>query len=218
MQKIYISITLFFLFIISGCGGTPSPMDKLNVEEYKIVMGRKDFQKKQNADINFIIDKKTDNALVELSDAHIKIMFKINLDRNSKYIQTIRLIQRNTLNLNRLLIPKKDYYYDSVSNAVYVSFVIPYIYLLDNKIYFNLQMNIADKNMKLHQRVLVLLIKTKPMRDNGEKYMSFQYEKDFKGNNIDPYIKSMIKKELQHTNVKRFDTSYKKRNIVIFEE
>jgi len=225
MLKLFTKITLpaLLLSLLVGCGGSSNKeLEGLNDVEYKIVQERLDFEKNQNADINFEIDKNTDESLTMLLDAHTKIMYKINLkgEKNSKIksILNVTLNSTGRINIHKLLIERKDYYFDSVNNALYVAIEVPYIYLLDKKCSLTLDLTMATKKRYLAKRSIKMLYETAPMRDNGENYMSFAYEKSFESDDVDEFILSMIQSELKQANLAHFDAAYKKRHNTFFQE
>ena len=81
MLKIFTkSLLISFIILLSvGCGSSNKELEGLNETDYKIVQERLDFERIQKTDMNFDIDKDTDKSLTMLLDAHIKIMYKINL-------------------------------------------------------------------------------------------------------------------------------------------
>ncbi len=222
MLKMFTKILLVSSIVILsvGCSSSNKELDGLNDTEYKIVKERQDFEKAQKADMNFNIDKNTDKSLTMLLDAHIKIMYKINLKGEKrtkiKNILYIELNSKKRVHLNKLLIEKKDYYFDSVNNAVYIAIVVPYIYLLDKKFTLDIDMTMVTNKRQLATREVSMLYETAPMQDNKEDYISFKYSKNFEADNIDPYILSMINSELEHANLSAFDSAYKKRHQKIF--
>ena len=224
MLKIFTKISFVSLLILLsvGCGSSNKELSGLNDNDYKIVKERLDFEKAQKADMNFDIDKDTDKRLTLLLDAHVKIMYKINLkgEKRTK-IKNVLYIEVNSnkrVQLNKLLLEKKDFYFDSVNNAVYVAIEIPYIYLLDKKFKLSLDMTMATSKRQLVKRAVSMLYETAPMSDNDENYMSFKYSKNFEADSVDPYILSMIESELQSTNLSAFDSDYKARHTKIFGE
>ena len=222
MLKIFTkSLLVTFIVLLSvGCGSSNKELAGLNENDYKIVQERLDFEKAQKADMNFDIDKSTDKSLTMLLDAHVKIMYKINLagEKRTK-IKNILFIELNSnrrVQLNKLLLEKKDFYFDSVNNAVYVALEIPYIYLLDGKFTLDVAMTMVTSKRQLVKRDVTMMYETAPMKDNDENYMSFQYTKNFESQNVDPYITSMINRELKSANLTAFDSDYKKRHQKIF--
>jgi len=213
--------TLLFSFLV-GCSSGNKELKGLNDAEYRIVQGRLDFEKSQDADINFEIDKNTDKSLTMLLDADTKIMYKINLKGQkrdkTKSILSVFETAKGRVNLNKLLIEKKDYYFDSVNNALYVAIEVPYIYLLDKKTSLELNIMMATKNRTLSVRNIKMLYETAPMKENGEKYMSFKYVKSFESDDVDEFILSEIKNELKHVDMKHFSDAYKKRHSKFFQD
>lgn len=211
-----ILIVSIIVLLGSGCGSTNKQLDGLNENDYKIVQERLDFEKAQNAYMNFDIDKNTNESLTLLLDAHVRIMYKINLKGQKKTkvksILHIDLTSDKRVHLDKLLIEKKDYYFDSVNNAVYLALDIPYIYLLDKKFSLNLSLAMITNKRKFVQRDITMLYETGPMKDNDENYMSFKYSKNFEADNVDPFILSMIQSEVQNANLSAFDTQYKNRH------
>jgi len=222
MLKIFTkSLLISFIVLLSvGCGSSNKELQGLNETDYKIVQERLDFERIQKADMNFEIDKNTDKSLTMLLDAHIKIMYKINLagvkKTKIKNILYVEVKSSKRVQLNKLLLEKKDYYFDSVNNAVYVAVNIPYIYLLDNKFKLDISLSMVTKKRQFVKRDVTMMYETGPMRDNGENYMSFKYEKNFESENLDAYVRSMIQSELRSANLSAFDTNYKSRHRKLF--
>jgi hypothetical protein len=222
MLKLFTKTLLASLLalLVVGCGSSNNELDGLNENDYKIVKERLDFEKAQNAYMNFDIDKDTDDSLTLLLDAHVKIMYKINLKGQKKNkvknVLHIDLTSNDIVHLDKLLLEKKDYYFDSVNNAVYVAITIPYLYLLDKNFEMKLSLSMATTKRQLVRRTINMRYETAPMADNNEDYMSFKYVKNFEADNIDPFILSLIKKELEHANISAFDDNYIKRHQKIF--
>lgn len=215
------SLLISFIVLLSvGCGSSNKELAGLNETDYKIVQERLDFERIQRADMNFDIDKNTDTSLTMLLDAHIKIMYKINLNGVKKTkIKNILYVELNShkrVQLNKLLLEKKDYYFDSVNNAVYVAVEIPYIYLLDNEFKLDIALTMITNKRQLVTRDVTMLYETAPMRDNGENYMSFKYERNFESENLDAYVRSVIRSELRSANLSAFDNDYKSRHKKLF--
>ncbi|SFV58763.1 hypothetical protein MNB_SM-7-1384 [hydrothermal vent metagenome] len=219
-------ISLFFVGIFSlfvvGCSSKNGELDGLSGEDYRIVQERLEFEKLQKAYMKFEIDKTSNKNLTLLLDGHVKIMYKINLagekKERIKSILYVELLSKEPVKVDRLLLEKRDYYFDSVNNALYVAVEIPYIYLLDKKYHFDLNLVMMRKDRKLVTRKIGMYYKTAPMRDNSEPYMSFKYEKSFESDEIDPLIITFIKKELQYANLKAFDQAYLKRHEELLSE
>jgi len=222
MLKIFTkSLIIASILLLSiGCGSSNKELAGLSDTEYKIVKERLDFEKAQKADMNFEIDKNTDKSLTLLLDAHVKIMYKINLKgakkTKIKNVLHIELTSNKRVHLDKLLLEKKDFYFDSVNNAVYVAVDVPYIYLLDKKFKLNISMTMVTNKRQYARRDVTMLYETAPMKDNDENYMSFKYEKNFESDNVDAYILSMIEQELQQANLSAFDSEYKKRHSKFF--
>jgi hypothetical protein len=222
MLKIFTkSLLISFIILLSvGCGSSNKELEGLNETDYKIVQERLDFERIQKVDMNFDIDKDTDKSLTMLLDSHIKIMYKINLagvkKTKIKNILYVELNSNKRVQLNKLLLEKKDYYFDSVNNAIYVSVEIPYIYLLDNKFKLDISLSMVTNKRQLVKRDVTMMYETRPMRDNDENYMSFKYEKNFESQDLDSYIRSMIHSELQNANLSAFDKDYKSRHRKLF--
>lgn len=216
---------IFYAFVltllVSACSSTNKELDGLDEVSYKIVQERLDFEKNQNPAMTFEIDKNTDSSLSMLLDAHIKIMYKINLKGSkSSKVKSILHIELNSdkrVKLHKLLIQKNDYYFDSVNNAVYVVIDMPYIYMLDKKLTLELSMSMITKKRKLVTRDISMHFETAPMQDNDEKYMSFKYENSFNSDKVDPFILSMIRSELRKSNKSNFDSDYVNRHKKLFE-
>ena len=222
MLKMFTKVSLlsFLITLIVGCGSSNKELSGLSDYDYKIVKERLDFERAQNADMNFDIDKNTNKSLTLLLDAHVKIMYKINLaGENKTKIKNVLFIELNSnkrIQLNKLLLERKDFYFDSVNNAVYVAIEVPYIYLFDKKFKLDVAMTMVTNKRQLVTRNISMMYETGPMSDNGESYMSFKYEKNFESNNLDDFISATIEDELRAANLSAFDKSYKNRHPKFF--
>jgi len=218
MLKILTKVLLvsFVALLSVGCGSSNNELSGLDEKDYKIVKERLDFEKAQKAYMTFDIDKNTDKSLTLLLDAHVKVMYKINLKGEKKTkiknVLFIELSSNSKVHLEKLLLEKKDYYFDSVNNAVYVAIEIPYIYMLDKDFKLELDLTMATAKRKLAKRHVTMNYETAPMKDNDENYMSFKYSKNFESYDVDPYILSMIELELKNTNLSAFDKEYVNRH------
>jgi len=212
MRKLFISLLLFLTFFMLGCNGGNAELDGLNDIEYKIVRQRLDFEKNQKVDMNFEVESATDKALVMLSDAHVKIMFKINLgEKTKKEIKSLLHIRQKATKhivIDKLLVEKKDYFFDSVNQAVYVAMSVPYIYMLDNRLKVDLEIVGISRKRILKTRNLTLYFEMKPMKENSKRYLSFEYLKSFDDENVDEMTQSIIAKELMQTNKKHLQKEY----------
>ena len=210
MLKIYISILFVSVVLfISGCGAG-GELSGLNQNEYKIVKERQEFEKNQNAMMTFEVQNDTNDMLTMLLDAHVKIMYKINIDAVSK-VASVSLIESKNLNLNKILIPTKDYYYDSVNESLYLAVDIPYIYMLENEL--SLDVNIIGsrgigKKSTAFSKNIKINFQTQPMKANGQEYMSFEFEDGILSKDVDPFILCMIKMEVESANIDRFSQGY----------
>ena len=228
LQTVTKIFTLLFLLLFTlSCGSKSSSYrssthssshTKLNKNDYKIVQERMDFERNQQADMTFEIDKNTDTSLTMLLDAHVRIMYKINLKKKMRNVLYAELISKKRVLFNKLLIEKRDFYFDSVNNTIYLVVSIPYIYLLDGKFKLDVAFHMIDKRRKQYTRNVELYYETKAMKENGEKYMSFKFVDDFNSPNVDRYIKSMMIRELKNSYVPAFERSYKKRHRKIFRD
>lgn len=211
-------VALILLF--TACSSRNKELEGLDDASYKIVQERLDFEKNQQPAMTFEIDKNTNKSLSMLLDAHVKIMYKINLqgEKRSK-VKSILHIESSAnkkVKLHKLLIQKNDYFFDSVNNAVYLVIDIPYIYMLDKKLKLEISMSMVTKERELKQRNITMLFETGAMSDNGEKYMSFKYEKSFDSPDVDEYILSTIESELQHSKRSHFEKEYLARHRELF--
>lgn len=207
-------------YLLSGCANhTNNALDGLNEMEYKIVQERLDFEKNQNADMQFEINAYTNVATQMLLDAHVKIMYKINLkqDEPIKSVIHTTLSANNQMHFEKLLIEKKDYFFDSVNQALFLAIEIPYIYLLDNSTTLHLDIAMMNKKRQLRHRSIDITYETRAMQENSEDYMSFKFEKSFDSPNVDNYILKMIKNELRQAYLPAFDDAYKQRHSKLFE-
>jgi hypothetical protein len=203
------TIMVFGALFFTGClGGASNELDGLNENEYQIVKERQDFEKKTQADINFDIESGTNENVTLLMDAHVTVMYRVAL-QDIKEITNIRLQEKKHLNINKLLIATKDYYYDSVNNALYVALRIPYVYMLESSFTYTMDIAMVDIQKLAQQRSLSLVFKSKPMSDNDESFLSFTYEDSFLSDNIDPFILNTIEAERAQTNLGRFSVEYR---------
>ena len=54
------------------------------------------------------------------------------------------------------------------------------------------------------------------MKDNGNKYPSFQYTKSFDSKDLDHFIISAVLQEKKHTNLARFNKGYIQKHKTFF--
>lgn len=218
MLKSYISLLLiatatFFV----GCGGASSELDGLNENEYQIVKERQDFEKKIAADMVFNIANETRENLTMLMDAHVTIMYRIEL-AGIKEISVAQLVEDEFLNINKTLIATRDFYYDSVNQALYFAVDVPYIYMLENHFSYKLHLSMIDQNKMYANKTVTLQFRAQPMSDNGESYLSFTYEDSILSDDVDPFILSTIEQELTQTNVARFAPNYRQKYASLLGE
>lgn len=206
MLKLFINFLLLSLIIfLIGCSSSVEPgMKKSN---YQIIKEREEFEKKVNADLITTIENNTHTSLSLLMDAHVKILYKIDLPQTYE-VSLVKLKEDKNLNINKYLIPIKDYYHDTVTEALYLALEIPYIHILDNELSYSLQITTTNKKKEYKEKKYTLVFRTKPMSDNGEKYLSFEYKNSFYDEDIDPFIKAMIIQEKQNANLNRFSKEY----------
>ena len=203
--------TLFF-----GCGGGNPELANLTEQEYKIVTERLDFEKNFDADMNFVVTSEAKSTKTMLMDAHVKIMYRIEMPKDIREVLAVRFEEKERVRLDKLMIPKKDYFYDSVNKAVFVGMKIPYIYMLDGILRTTLLVGYTDKARRFHTRALPIVFETRPMEENGQKYPSFRYLESFDSEKVDSFIVEAIRQEVRHANISRFDKEYIARHKALF--
>jgi hypothetical protein len=214
MLKLFINLLILSLsFFILGCGGASGEAG-MGKSSYQIIKEREDFEQKANAHITTTIEANTHTSLAMLMDAHVKILYKIDLPQTYD-ISLIALNEGKNLNIHRFLIPTKEYYYDSVSKALYLTLEVPYIHLLDNELTYSLELTTTNLAKLYETKEYTLVFRTKPMADNGEEFLSFEYKNSFDDANIDAFIKNTIALEKQNAAIQRFSADYVKRHASI---
>lgn len=211
-----LSINLFLLSLgvfILGCGGASNGIDK---SSYQIIKEREDFEQKANAHLTTNIEANTYMSLALLMDAHVKILYKIDMPQTYD-VSLIAIDESKNLNIHRFMLPTKEYYYDSVTKALYLTLEVPYIHILDNELVYTLKLYTTNVAKQYEEKKYTLAFRTKPMADNGEEYLSFEYKNSFDDADIDEFIKNTIALEKQSAAIQRFSADYVRRHASVLK-
>ena len=206
MMKKLISLAIIGLF--TGCS-IFTPMTEEEKKAYQIMLERKSFEDHHLASQQFKIDAATKKFSTMLLDAHTPFIYAIALPQY-KEVGAVELVIDKGWNVDNLLVPKKDFFWDSVNKELLLPLTIPYIYMLDNEISLKAKIHgVIDRSLVINEKEI--LFYHKPLEDNDETYLSFSYLNSLKNEKIDPFIKAQVKSEFEKLNKTRVSKAIIKR-------
>ena len=202
-MKLFLNILLIIAF--AGCASTT-----LNTQ-YKMSREKKAFIDNLTAMGVIQIDKNSLKTITILPEAGNNIVFRTTIE-DAKNIVAIELTETKNLNLNQLLIKEKEYFYDRKNHELLISFNMPYLYFLKGSIDIKTKILYLTKDKKIRTMNRSFVFKYKPMKNNGEDYLSYKYiDMDTKKlDNLDNINQKHIKEEIELIDKNRVSSSYRK--------
>ena len=211
---LYKLIIFISALILSGCGVSQSQLNPetglaYTEKEYAIILDRKEFEEKISAGATVDVDQNAKVISTMLIEPGNPIMYKVKM-KGIKNVHGLQLIEKERLNLNRVLVDHTDYIWDSVNHELLIVFNVPHAYLLENEVRFKLNILIEDDTQFVGVMERFFVFWHKPMRENGESYMSFDYLPNYDDlGSVDSVMRSELKEEAAKVDMKRIDNSYK---------
>jgi len=206
MIKIFISL-IIIMFSVTSCSLTMSDTEK---KEYQLIKDRNKFISKHPYSMEFKIKNSSHAISTMLLDAQTTFLYSINISEASQ-ILAIEIINNDEWNIHRLMVPKKEYFWDQLNSEVLLPMTIPYIYTINNEIKFKLNIYILTHLNQVIKKEKTISFISKPLKDNGENYKSFNYSESLLDQNIDPFIKAELIKEIQQVDLNRVNYRLKEK-------
>lgn len=207
------NISIIFILTIFFIGCSSSTNNLTNSKEYqKILREKKEFVEKINPMATVNINKNSLKTITLLQEASNNILYVIKLE-NIRNIQSILLTENKKINIEKVLFKSQDFFYDKNNEELLINLNIPYLYLVDNTIEFDMFFiyETTNKEIKTYKRKFIF--KYKPMEDSREDFMSFVYMENMHkdANKLDPIIKKHLELELQIIDKNRLSKEYLKK-------
>ena len=213
MNKYILYIIL--AFIISGCSVSTQKVKKIYTQkEYEIIKQREEFIKRVDA---FLIHKMSKDVLsnyINLPTLSKQMLFIIPTDKMLDKVHYVINSENEKINIKFHLIDNMEYFYDEVNKELLVVYNLPFSYLLENNLVYNLKI-VGSLNNKIIKKNIIFdftyhFMKQAKYFNKNTNNPSFKFI-NFDARNLDlsEDIKSSLKKERQRINIDKFSNKYK---------
>ncbi len=210
---IYNLIFAFLALLITGCAVSQSEINPetgkaYSEQEYKIILDRKNFEESIGAIAKVKVDQNAKVVTTMLLEPGNPILYVIKM-KGIANVHSIDLLEKDRLNIDRVMIDHTDYFWDSVSRELLLVFNVPHAYLLNNEVRFKLNIVIEDDTQYVGEMQRYYLFWHKPMKENGEDYMSYEYVKDYNNlDEVDNFMRTSLQNEVGRMDKKRLNPDY----------
>ncbi len=210
---IYNAIFLIIALMIGGCGVSQSQINpetgkQYSEQEYKIILDRKNFEDAINPIAKVKVDQNAKVVSTMLLEPGNPILYVIKM-KGISMVHSIDLLENERLNINRVMIDHTDYFWDSVNRELLLVFNVPHAYLLQNEVRFKVNIVIEDDTQYVGEMQRYYLFWHKPMKENGEDYMSYEYVQDYSNlTEVDGFMRARLQEETNRVDMKRLDPGY----------
>lgn len=194
------------LLLATGCA-----KQRLGDDEITYRYGdRASFEKRSS--LRFDLDRNAMITHILLFEPRLTVQFMIPLFE-VKDINFVRLKESRNLNIDRLLIPGGEYFWDRKVRRLLVQLQTPLVYFVEGSAAFEIEIA-GDFDGEAIELKRMIVFHWKPMRERADAALSFEYGNalgdEFMRINRQKYA-PLLREELLQTNAARFSAQYQKR-------
>ena len=196
-----IGVLIVLIPLVFGCAGLTGK-DQGKLYEH---INRSEFMDRST--YNLSVPKQTEHIALSLFEAPQILRLDMELP-NVDRIMYVKLIQRDVLNINRHMLQGEEYIFNQEEGVLHVLLDMPLVYLCNYSMDFTLDIAGLNKDKsRLENPVRTIHVNWHPVKDKDNE-VGFEYVDTKKGIFGLESFQGQVRKELERTNIQRFDRHY----------